>query len=295
MKLYAISDLHLADETNHRALEALPSYPEDWLILAGDIGETEELLRFALVTLTRRFRRLLWVPGNHDLWTLPSDRGGLCGAAKYKRLVSICRDYGVLTPEDPYVLWPGEGSECLLAPLFVLYDYSFRPEHVPADRAVEWAAESNVICADEVLLHPDPYPSRSAWCAARCAYTERRLQEASSRAPLVLINHFPLRQDLVRLERIPRFTLWCGTRRTEDWHARFRVTVVVYGHLHIRGTHFRDGVRFEEVSLGCSPWNWDHESGIQRYLREILPGPSRWACSNTKKTRRQHVQRRTGR
>jgi hypothetical protein len=138
---------------------------------------------------------------------------------------------------------------------------------------VAWAAESGVICADEVLLHPEPYLSRSAWCAARCQYTEKRLQEAASRAPLVLINHFPLRQDLVRLRFIPRFSLWCGTRRTEDWHTRFRASVVVYGHLHIRGTRYQDGVRFEEVSLGY-PRNWQHERGVQGYLREILPGPT---------------------
>ena len=178
----------------------------------------------------------------------------------------------MLTPEDPYALWTGEGRVCLLAPLFVLYDYSFRPSHVPSDKAIAWAAESGVLCSDEALLFPDPYPSRAAWCAARCRYTERRLREASSQAPLILINHFPLRQDLVRLKWIPRFSLWCGTRCTEDWHIRFSASVVVYGHLHIRGTHFRDGVRFEEVSMSHSAY-WHDPGGLEPYLREILPGP----------------------
>ncbi len=273
MKLYAISDLHLRSEVNRRALEALPPHPEDWLILAGDTGETEEHLETALAVLTRRFQRLLWVPGNHDLWSLPSEGSGLRGEEKYEQLVSICRDYGVLTPEDPYILWPGEGLAYLLAPLFVLYDYSFRPEYVPLDKAVEWAAESGVICADEVLLHPAPYPSLPAWCAARCRYTASRLQEVPSGARLILINHFPLRQDLARLRWIPRFTVWCGTRCTEDWLTRFPVSVAVYGHLHTRGTHFRDGVRFEEVSLGYSR-DWDQGSGMRRYLRQILPEPA---------------------
>lgn len=273
MKLYAISDLHLSIPINRQALAALPRHPEDWLILGGDIGELEEHLHFALSTLIRRFQRVLWVPGNHDLWTLPSDRSELRGEAKYKRLVSICRNYGVLTPEDAYVPWPGEGARCLLAPLFVLYDYSFRPDDIPLDYSVEWAAEAGIVCADEVLLHPEPYSSRSAWCTARCLYTEMRLQEAAAQAPLVLINHFPLRQDLAQLRWIPRFSIWCGTRYTEDWHTRFSASVVVYGHLHIRGTHFRDGVRFEEVSLGYSG-DWHHARGIEPYLREILPGRS---------------------
>jgi 3',5'-cyclic AMP phosphodiesterase CpdA len=273
MKLYAISDLHLNYQSNRQALEALPAYPEDWLILAGDVGDREDDLLFALSIVTRRFARVFWVPGNHDLWTLPISTSELRGEAKYNRLVSICRNYGVLTPEDPYVLWPGEGPRCLIAPLFLLYDYSFRPDDVPADQAIAWAEESGVLCTDEALLHPYPYPSRAAWCAARCAYTEKRLHEAAATGPLILINHFPLRQDLVRLVKIPRFSIWCGTRYTEDWHTRFPVSAVVYGHLHIRATHFRDGVRFEEVSLGY-PRDWHFNRGIQRYLREILPGPS---------------------
>ncbi|GIV96849.1 MAG: metallophosphoesterase [Herpetosiphonaceae bacterium] len=273
MKLYAISDLHLANPYHREALEAMPSYPDDWLILAGDIGETEEHLQFALRTLGRRFQHLIWVPGNHDLWTLPTGAGELRGEAKYRRLVSICREHGVTTPEDPYPLWEGEGSAHMLAPLFLLYDYSFRPADIPEERALAWAEETGVVCTDEYLLHPDPYPSRAAWCAARCRYTEERLRSAWAGAPFVLINHFPLRYDLVRLGRIQRFSIWCGTRRTEDWHMRFPVSVVVYGHLHIPQTVIRDGVRFEEVSLGY-PRHLTGSIRIEAFLRQILPAPS---------------------
>ena len=138
----------------------------------------------------------------------------------------------------------------------MLYDYTFRPDDIPVEEAVEWAAEENLLCSDEVLLHPDPFPTRPAWCHERVRLTEPRLAEAARQAPLVIINHFPLRQDLAVLPRIPRFSIWCGTRLTEDWHLRFRARAVVYGHLHIRATHLRDGVRFEEVSLGY-PQNWD--------------------------------------
>ncbi|MCB0190009.1 MAG: hypothetical protein KDE31_37315, partial [Caldilineaceae bacterium] len=194
----------------------------------------------------------------------------LRGEAKYRRLVEICRDFGVLTPEDPYVLWPGSTTPYLLAPLFLLYDYSFRPEHIAAEDALAWAAEHDTVCADEVVLHPDPYPTRMAWCAARCRYTEQRLAAVAGQGELVLINHFPLRYDLAVLPRIPRFTLWCGTTRTETWHTRFPVAALIYGHLHIRNRQLRDGVRCEEVSLGY-PQQWDVTRGVAAYLRQILP------------------------
>jgi 3',5'-cyclic AMP phosphodiesterase CpdA len=274
MKLYAISDLHIGCQANREALIALPSYPEDWLIIAGDLGETVEQYHYALSHLSKRFARLVWVPGNHDLWTLPSksreEREGR-GEEKYRKLVAICREYNVLTPEDPYIVWPGEGLSALIVPLFLLYDYSFRPADIPLEGALAWAEETDILCTDEALLHPDPYPSRIDWCQARCAATEQRLQKEIAGRPVIFINHFPLRQALVRFKSIPRFSLWCGTRQTEDWHTRFPAAVAVYGHLHMRATDYQDGVRFEEVSLGY-PQQWKHERGIDGYFREVLPG-----------------------
>jgi hypothetical protein len=186
------------------------------------------------------------------------------------KMVSICRDFGVITPEDPYPVWPGQGGVHYLVPLFLLYDYSYRPNHVSQDQAVQWAVETGVLCTDEHLLDPSPYGSRSDWCEARCSYSEKRLAEIQDGTPLILINHFPLREDLFKLTRIPRFSIWCGTNKTEQWHLRYNASVVIWGHLHIRSTKFRNGVRFEEVSLGY-PRNWNQGLGIQNYLRQILP------------------------
>ena len=47
MKLYAISDLHLGFEVNQRALSGITGHPDDWLILAGDVGETAIHLELA--------------------------------------------------------------------------------------------------------------------------------------------------------------------------------------------------------------------------------------------------------
>lgn len=281
MKLYAISDLHVRYERNRQALKTLPSYPEDWLILGGDVGETLGDLEFALDILVSRFQQVIWVPGNHELWTLPSDPSGLRGEAKYQALVSLCRTYRVLTPEDPYVYWKEHTTTYVIAPLFLLYDYSFRPDDIAEADAVNWAIASDVLCTDELLLSPEPYASRQAWCESRCRLTAARLTEVPAEYPLILINHFPLRRDLVRLSRIPRFSLWCGTRRTEPWHKQFNVAVVVSGHLHMRATDWRDGVRFEEVSLGY-PQNWSPERRIASYLREILPGPADSPSTSTK-------------
>ena len=110
-------------------------------------------------------------------------------------------------------------------------------------------------------------------------YGEEELDRAVAAhpdTPVILINHWPLREDLVKLFRIPRFSLWCGTKKTENWHNRFNAKVVVSGHLHIRRTDWIDNTRFEEVSLGYPrQWQECQERGldINDMLREILPGP----------------------
>jgi hypothetical protein len=270
VRLFAISDLHLGHEVNRRALQAFPAHPDDWLVLAGDVGERVEELELALRTLTPRYRQVVWVPGNHELWAIPGNPPGLAGEARYRQLIALCRSYGVTTPEDPYPVLTTADGPWVIAPLFVLYDYTFAPDDVSPARAVAWAAEDGVTCADEALLAPDPFPSRQAWCAARCAATESRLAALPPSVPVVLVNHFPLRRDLAHLPAIPRFVVWCGTRRTESWPERFGVRVVISGHLHVRGTAWRDGVRYEEVSLGY-PRQWRPERGIEAYVRQVLP------------------------
>jgi 3',5'-cyclic AMP phosphodiesterase CpdA len=250
--LLAISDLHVTYPENRRVVESLRGRsPRDWLIVCGDVSEVSADVEWALGVLRERFATVVWVPGNHDLWTTPADSLRLRGEARYRHLVACCRRLGVLTPEDPYPVWDGPGGPATVAPLFVLYDYSFGSNVAPTkEQALARAHAAGVVCSDEFVLHPDPYPSREAWCAARLRESEARLAARAPGLPTVLVNHFPLTRHPTRVLRHPEFAQWCGTVRTADWHARYGATAVVYGHLHIPHVAWHDGVRFMEVSLG---------------------------------------------
>jgi 3',5'-cyclic AMP phosphodiesterase CpdA len=252
-----------------------PASPGDWLIVAGDVAEKAADIEWALGTLSARFATVVWAPGNHELWTLSTDPVQLRGEARYQYLVSICRRLGVVTPEDPFPVWEGAGGPAVIAPLFVLYDYTFRPDGTTTKaQALAVAYETGIVCSDEAVLHPDPYPSREAWCHACAETTERRLADLPPGTPTVLVSHFPLTREPTRALRYPEFAQWCGTDRTADWHLRFRALAVVYGHLHIPGTTWQDGVRFEEVSLGY-PEELKLKPDRPRKLRQILPtGPA---------------------
>ena len=280
-KLYAISDIHVGFPANKTAWSMLKPHPGDGLILCGDVGDTTEQLRQAFKKATECFDIVWWCPGNHELYTLPHESdSGIRGEKKYKECIKIATEYKIHNPEEEeYIIWEGEGGPAIIAPIFTLYDYSFRPKEIPLEKAVEWAREKDTEATDEYLLHSDPYPNRMEWCNTLIHKFENKLQSIRDRfpfLPLVIANHWPLREDLVSLKFIPRFSLWCGTKLTHDWYKRFNACVVVSGHLHIRRTDWIDFTRFEEVSLGY-PRQWrgcaERGLGVNELLREILPGP----------------------
>ena len=271
-RLLAISDLHIAYEENRALVEELrPGTDDDWLLVAGDVAESVSSIEWALKTLAGRFRKVVWVPGNHELWTHPSDPVTLRGVARYEHLVEMCRRLDVLTPEDPYPVWEGAGGPVAIAPLFLLYDYSFLPEGCATkEEGLAYAQGTGIVCTDEYLLHPDPYPTREDWCRARVAETEARLAALPEDLPTVLVNHWPLDRHPTEVLWYPEFAMWCGTRLTADWHRRFRVEAMVYGHLHIPRTTVHEGVRFEEVSVGY-PREWRKRPHPPGRPRRVLP------------------------
>jgi 3',5'-cyclic AMP phosphodiesterase CpdA len=271
-RLLALSDLHVAFPENRKIIEDLrPDGEDDWLLVAGDVGELFADIEWALRTLSSRFSTVVWAPGNHELWTHHRDPIQVRGEERYRLLVELCRSLGVVTPEDPYRVWDGPGGAVTIAPLFLLYDYSFLPDGaLTKEQGLALAYEAGVVCSDEALLHPDPYPSREAWCQARIAATERRLAARQPDLPVIFVNHYPLVREPTRILRYPQFAQWCGTTRTHDWHLRFNAAAVVYGHLHIPRVTWHDGVRFVEVSIGY-PREWRRRAVQPGVPWQILP------------------------
>lgn len=75
---------------------------------------------------------------------------------------------------------------------FLLYNYSFRPPGVvDAGTAPTLAGAAGVVCSDEFLLHPDPYPTRADWCRARVARTQARQAACDPALPTPAGEPFP--------------------------------------------------------------------------------------------------------
>ncbi len=275
-RLLAISDLHVSHRDNEPLLDRVRTDdPDDWLLVVGDVAERTDDVLDTLRRLRTRFARLIWVPGNHELYTTSKDPLQLHGLARYEYLVAECRHLGVLTPEDPYPLFDaGDGSAPVrVVPMFLLYDYTFRPDGTATKfSALALARERNVVATDEFLISPEPYPTLDAWGRARVEATRRRLDALDPAEATVLVNHWPLRREPTDALTYPEFALWCGTVETADWHLRYRAACCVYGHLHIPRTTWYDGVRFEEVSVGY-PREWKRRGMTEPFIRQIHPDP----------------------
>ena len=160
-----------ATPENRAIVEGLrPASDGDWLIVAGDVAERVDDVVGTLTCCASGSPP--WYGCRATTSCGPGRRRASLLRGERYHLVQACRAAGVLTPEDPFPVWTGEGGPAVVAPLFLLYDYSFLPDGTAtAEEGLAAAYTAGVVCTDEHLLAPDPYPDRAAWCAARVAYS----------------------------------------------------------------------------------------------------------------------------
>ena len=120
MRLFATSDLHTDYKENFRWLQELSDtdYLQDTLIVAGDISDRLEVIRETLLLLRSKFRKLLFTPGNHELWVRSEEINSL---DKFQRILNLCEELDIATK-------PLRVDGVWVVPLFSWYDGVFEPE-----------------------------------------------------------------------------------------------------------------------------------------------------------------------
>jgi predicted phosphodiesterase len=118
MRVFALSDIHIDYQENQRWLFGLSTidFQEDILILAGDVTDNLHLLKKCFRDLSSIFKKVLYVPGNHELWVV-RDRSG-SSFDKFLRVCEMASDYGILM--QPYHI-----GSLSIVPLLGWYDFSF--------------------------------------------------------------------------------------------------------------------------------------------------------------------------
>ena len=70
MRVFALSDVHVDYPENLEWVLGLSNidYQNDVLILAGDVSDDLKKLELVFEALLGKFCKVLFVPGNHELW-----------------------------------------------------------------------------------------------------------------------------------------------------------------------------------------------------------------------------------
>lgn len=235
MRLFALSDVHVDYPDNARWVEALSDadYRDDVLILAGDLTEDRRLLAWCLRRFAAKFRQVLFVPGNHDLW-VRRETELRCSLRKFEAVRRIAADAGVS-------MRPGRHGDTLVVPLLGWYDYSFG---VPADelymmwmdyRACSWPEGFDMRRLTAHFL--DMNPATLAEPAAR----------------VVTFSHFLPRIDLIP-SFVPRAMRMLdpvlGSDAIERRLRALGSRLHVYGHSHINRRVAIDGVTYVNNAFG---------------------------------------------
>ncbi len=119
MRVFALSDIHIDYEVNARWIKNLSTaeYQDDVLILAGDVTDTLRLLEWCLGTLRKRFKKVMFVPGNHELWVIREGRE--------KNSLQKFDDVCAVVESSGASMQPFRDRGVSIIPLLTWYDYSF--------------------------------------------------------------------------------------------------------------------------------------------------------------------------
>jgi len=226
VRVYAISDVHFDHRCNEDWVHRIDDFKfrDDVLIVAGNLCDSKHALVRGLIALKAKFRRVFFVPGNHELWLHPSE------AARYpdsiSKLLAIfdaCDELGVdIAPAAVC-------ADVFVVPLLSWYNSGFDI----ADPFPDWNLAVDSYC--KWPLDPDHQVWR--WMLA--------LNEEHLRHPyhgtVITFSHFLPRPSLP-FESRGKAVKAMGCEGIDTLVRKVRSSIHIYGHSTRRHVTREDGV-----------------------------------------------------
>ncbi len=235
MRIFAISDLHVDYQVNANWVSNLSKtdYLNDILILAGDISNTLKQTEACFNMLALRFKQVLYVPGNHDLW-VARDKTGQSSFQKFESVRQTALNAGVSV--EPFF-----ADKIAIVPLLGWYDFSFG----------EPGAKLKMAWSD---FHACAWPAGMDQREITQAFTDMNEPLAHPDAETVItFSHFLPRIDIMP-QQIPvrhRFVYpVLGTTALEKQLRDVGSSVHIYGHSHVNRHVSVDGVTYINNAFG---------------------------------------------
>lgn len=245
MRVWTTSDLHIDYKENRQWLLELSDldFTDDCLIIAGDITPDMRAMQAFFHALVPKFKKVLFVPGNHDLWLYKNDATN--SLEKFHQVLQLATDEGVQTT-------PFQSKALSIVPLFSWYDFSFGKPNDTVKRAWQdfkrcrWEASLEAVTNHFLSLN------------------EAHLQQQSRE--VISFSHFIPDASLIP-DRVPDIVKALlavfGSTKIKDQLLQLRPTMHIYGHSHLNRSVLKDGIWYLNNALG-----YPHENHICR--RELL-------------------------
>jgi predicted phosphodiesterase len=288
-RIFVLSDIHV-DHAENRAWASRLSdreYVNDVLIVGGDVSCDINLAAETLQRLRRKFNKVFFVPGNHELWIRRTE--SFDSMAKFFEILKLCASLGIAT-QPLKVGAPHSGIAVWVVPLFSWYRKPeegnkslFKPKQGENasldmwadDHFIKWNDKKGVSVADIFLQ-----------------MNEKNLLHSYD-APVISFSHFLPRIELIgysreevekiraadpdtKLDPHPEFNFSrvAGCAGIEEQIRRLGSIIHAYGHQHRNRQREIDGVRYVSHCLGYPS---ERESGLLRNLQQgplqIWPNP----------------------
>jgi Icc-related predicted phosphoesterase len=231
MRIFAASDLHTDFKENREIIAQIPEnlYQDDTLIVAGDIADRIERVRETLLLLRPKFKKVFYLPGNHELWVRNEDCNSI---EKLFRILDLCDSLNVETR-------PARVDSVWIVPLFSWYSPSF--DLSPDNSRLEGWSDFYFCKWPEEIGEVSEYFSR--------------MNEPSIRSydgPVISFSHFLPRIELLpsrewlRFKGLPKVA---GCQSIESQIRELKSIIHVFGHSHINRDCVIDGVRYVQNAL----------------------------------------------
>jgi predicted phosphodiesterase len=241
MRVFALSDIHIAYYANAEWIAnlSLLDYQDDVLVLAGDVTDDPGALERCLYALTKRFKKVLFVPGNHDLWVLREGHA-INSLEKFQDVCAVVEASGAS-------MRPCRERDVSIIPLLAWYDYSFGQ---PSEQLLSTWMDYRACRWPSGFTAPD--------ISAHFASLNREPPKSGG-GKVITYSHFVPRLDLM-----PKFIpgrhkfLYpiLGSAHLERQLRTLKPFIHIYGHSHVNRHVTVDAISYVNNAFGYPSETW---------------------------------------
>lgn len=234
MRIFTVSDIHIDYSENEKWLKNISKYDYigDVLIIPGDISDDIRLVETAFKILGSRFNKVVFTPGNHDLWVVRDNE--INSFEKFSMIYKLAKDHGVLTQGVDI-------GKLKIIPILGWYDYTFgypsnRIKEIWTDYyACKWPEHMGEVEISQQFFNMNE---------ENIYYEDEHI---------ITFSHFVPRIDIIQ-SYVPkhRYILnpVLGSARIEDHIRAIGSHIHIYGHSHINMHVRKDNVLYINNAYG---------------------------------------------